>query len=131
MNDICDKYAIAILISRERMYDGDELVLGTWKHIKEHIKKVLLAHRKKKRIGTYMGKEMQSKIYKGFEAPSHQWMKCNINPAKVSTIINIQEQMIKTRTWRRNRGLVVDTDLCRLCSEVPEGSCTSPPEVKC
>ena len=48
-------------------------------------------------------------------------MKCNINPAKVSAIINMQEQMIETRPWKRNRGLVVDTDLCRLCGKVPEG----------
>ena len=55
------------------------------------------------------------------EEPSHLWMKCNINPAKVSTIINMQEQMIKTKTWKRKRGLVADTDLSRLCGEVPEG----------
>ena len=64
---------------------------------------------------------MQSEIYKGLEEPSYQWMKCNINPAKVSTIINMQEQMIETRAWKHNRGLVVYTDLCRLCGEVSEG----------
>ena len=48
-------------------------------------------------------------------------MTCNINPAKVSAIMNMQEQMIETGAWRRNRGLVVDTDLCRLCGEVLEG----------
>ena len=37
---------------------------------------------------TYTDKKMQSEIYKGLEEPSHQEMKCNINPAKVSTIIN-------------------------------------------
>ena len=29
--------------------------------------------------------------------------------------------MIKTKTWKRKRGLVADTDLSRLCGEVPEG----------
>ena len=48
-------------------------------------------------------------------------MKCNINPAKVSTIINMQEQMIETRAWKHSRGLVVYTGLCRLCGKVPEG----------
>ena len=28
--------------------------------------------------------------------------------------------MIKTRAWKCNTGLVVDTVLCRLCCEVPE-----------
>ena len=61
---------------------------------------------------------MQSKIY---YIPSHQWMRCNINPAKVGTNINMQQQMIETRAWKRKRGLVVDRDLCRLCGDVPEG----------
>ena len=47
-------------------------------------------------------------------------MKSNINPAKVSAIINMQEQMIETRAWKRNRSLVLDTDLC-----------TSPLDVRC
>ena len=68
-----------------------------------------------------MGKKMQSEISQGLEEPSHQWMKCNINPAKVSAIINMQEQMIRTRTWKRNRGLVVDTNIFRVCGEVSEG----------
>ena len=29
--------------------------------------------------------------------------------------------MIEKRGWKRNRGLVVNTDLCRLRGEVPEG----------
>ena len=39
----------------------------------------------------------------------------------MSAIINMQEQMIETRAWKRSRGLVLDTDLCRLGGEVPEG----------
>ena len=41
-------------------------------------------------------------------------MKCDTNPAKISKIIHMQEQR------KRNRGLV-DTDLSRLCGEVPDG----------
>ena len=44
VNDIPDKFAVEMRISREGMYDGDELVLGTWKDTWEHIKKVLLDH---------------------------------------------------------------------------------------
>ena len=130
MNDILDKYAVGMRIGREGMYGADELVLWTWKDIWEHIKKVLLDYRRKERKKTYMGKKMQSEIFKGLEEPSHQWMKCNINPAKGSAIINMQEQMIETRPWKRNRGLVVDTDLCRLCGEVPEGVMQSPLDVR-
>ena len=107
---ILDKYAVGMCICKEGMYDGDELVLRTWKDTGGPPKKG------KKRD---MEKKMQSEIYKGLEEPSHEWMKCNINPAKVSAIINMQEQIIEARAWKRNSGLVVDTDLCRLCGEVP------------
>ena len=76
---------------------------------------------KKKRKETYIGKKMLTEIYKGLEEPSHQWIKCNINPAKVSATIKRQEQRIETRAWKCDNGLVMDTDSCRLCSEVPEG----------
>ena len=33
MNDILDKYAVGMCISREGIYDCDELVLGKWKDI--------------------------------------------------------------------------------------------------
>ena len=36
MNNILDKYAVGISICREGMYNGDELVLGTWKDIWKH-----------------------------------------------------------------------------------------------
>ena len=78
-------------------------------------------HRRMERKETYMQKKMQNEIYKGLEELSHQWMRCNINPAKASAIINMQEQMIEKRALKRNRGLVVDADLCRLYGEVPKG----------
>ena len=120
VNAILDKYAVGMRICREGMYDGDEPLLGAWKDIWEHKKKVLVDHRKKEKKKTYMEKKVQSKIYKELEEPSHQWIKCSINPAKVSAIINMREQITETRAWKRNRGLVVDTDLCRLCGEVTE-----------
>ena len=72
MSDILDNYAAGMRRSREGMYDGDGLVLGTWKEIWEHIKKVLLNHRRRERINTYMKKKMQSEIYKGLKETSHQ-----------------------------------------------------------
>ena len=56
-------------ICTEGMYDGDELVLGTWKYVWENINKILVDHRRKERKETYMEKKMQSEIYKGLENP--------------------------------------------------------------
>ena len=36
-------------------------------------------------------KKMESEIYKKLEEPSHQWIKCNINPTTASAIKNIQD----------------------------------------
>ena len=69
VNDILDKYAVGMCICSEGMYDGNELVLGARKDIWEHIKNILVDNRRKERKETYMGKKMQSEIYKGLEEP--------------------------------------------------------------
>ena len=69
LNDILDKYAVGMRISREGMYDGDELVLGAWKDIWERIKKVPLDHRRKERKDTYMEKRCKVKYTKGLKNP--------------------------------------------------------------
>ena len=63
---------------------------------------------------------MQSKHHKGFDMESHQWLECNIDPRKVSAIINMQEQMIETRGWKASRGLNVTTENCRPCDAYKE-----------
>ena len=75
----------------------------------------------------YMGKKMQIEIhvYKQLEEPSHQWLKCNINSAKVGSIIKMLEQVIETKAWKR---LVVDTDHVVKSLKRP---CTSPLDVRC
>ena len=70
---ILDKYAVGMCICKEGMYDGDELVLRTWKDTGGPPKKG------KKRD---MEKKMQSEIYKGLEELRYQWMKCNIKPSE-------------------------------------------------
>ena len=99
------------------MYYGDELVLGICEDIRKHIKKVLVDHQRKKEWRHIWEKRCKVKYTKGLKNPVTSGI---INPVKVSTIINMQKQMIKTRAWKRNRVLVVNTDFCRLCSEVPE-----------
>ena len=40
---------------------------------------------------------------------------------KVSAIIAMQEQMVETRSWKRNRGMPAENDMCRLCGQNAEG----------
>ena len=74
-----------------------------------------------------MGKKMQIEIhvYKQLEEPGHQWLKCNINSAKVGSIIKMLEQVIETKAWKR---LVVDTD--HVVKSLKR-SCTSLLDVRC
>ena len=47
---------------------------------------------------------MQSQFYKGLEEESHGWLGCNIEPKKVSAILNMQEQMIEIRGRKKTIG---------------------------
>ena len=69
----------------------------------------------------YIGKSMQSEIYKGLEERDHQWMRCNVDSRTVSAIIAMQEQMVETRSWKSNRETPVKNDMCRLCGQNTEG----------
>jgi len=121
VNDTLAEYDVNITVSEEGMFEDGKVIMGGWKDVWNKIKKEIREGRRKKRKGAYTEKKMQSEIYKGMDENCHQWMKCNIDPRKVSAIINMQEQMVETRAWKRNRGIAVVTDKCRLCGEFVEG----------
>ena len=121
VNDILVGYNVNINVCEDGMYEDGKPILGTWRDVWNKIKKELKDERRKTRKEEYAEKKMQSDIYKGLDKSCHQWMKCNIDPKKVSAIINMQEQMVETRAWKRNRGLAVETDKCRLCGDAVEG----------
>ena len=85
VNYILKKSSVGIRICREEMYNGDELVLGTWKNSWKHIM-TILGRPLKKIKETYIGKKVQSEIYKRIEEPSHQWIKCNINQQSLAQL---------------------------------------------
>ena len=43
-------------------------------------------------------------------------MGCNLGPKKVNAILNMQEQMIETRGWKKTRGIHILSENCRLCN---------------
>jgi hypothetical protein len=98
-----------------------EYLDGTWKDVWSKLKTKMRKSREQHRKRQYEEKRMQSEIYKGLDDDGHEWLQCNIDPRKVSAIINMQEQMVETRAWKKNRGLHVDTEKCRLCRNQAEG----------
>ena len=120
-NDILTRYNVNLSVCEDGVYEDGKPIVGTWRDVWTKIKSQLDGGRTKARKEAYAEKRMQSDIYQGLDANCHEWMKCNIDPRKVSEIMNMQEQMVETRAWKRNRGLALETDKCRLCGEFVEG----------
>ena len=98
---------------------NNQEIEGDWKVVK----KKLLKHYKDKicllREEVLTDKPMQGKGFAGLDENCHQWLSCNIDPCKVGSIIQMQERMVETRAWKKNRGLIVE-DQCRLCGKFSE-----------
>ena len=59
-------------------------------------------------------KELQSEIPKQYSEEDSDWLKCNTDSRKTSSIFALQEQMIETKAWKNIRGLV-ECDKQRFC----------------
>ena len=121
VNNTLKGYCANMEMGIDGLYEDGVVVTGTWKDAWGKIRKIMREGRRKSRKETYLEKKMQSDIYEQLDERSHQWLKCNIDPRKVSAIINMQEQMVETRAWKRNRGIAVESDKCRLCGKFVEG----------
>ena len=65
----------------------------------------------------YSKKKLQSEYYQSQEKECHLWLQGNIDPIKTSAIIQLMEQMVKTRVWKVLRGIAEGNDKCRLCGK--------------
>ena len=120
VNDILRDYCSSMEICEDGMYESGVKVVGTWRDIWVKTKGMMREGCTEHRINTYLEKRIQSNIYKDLDESCHQWMKCNMDPKKVSVIINMQEQMVETRAWKRNRGIIAENDKCRLYGKFAE-----------
>ena len=91
-----------------------ERKIGRWKRIKDDLKKRLKERIVKRRKETLAKKKLQGKGFAGLDEYSHKWLNCNVDPRKVSSIIQMQERMVETRNWKKIRGIEVDSEMCRL-----------------
>ena len=74
---------------------------------------------KKARRRGVVEKRLQSEIPTQYEDEDYSWLKCSTDPRKTDAIFALQEQMIKTRAWKKIRGLMRE-DMFRLCGEQRE-----------
>ena len=96
-----------------------ERLEGDWKVLKDKLLKCMKEKKDLLRIESLASKPMQGKAFANYDENSHHWLNCNIDPKKVSSIIQMQERMVETRAWKLNRNLCVD-DKCRLCGTYSE-----------
>ena len=98
------------------IFNGKRLE-GDWKVIKAKLMKLYREKINRIRRECLIEKPMQGKGFLSLDENSHHWMNCNIDFTKMSSIIQMQERMVETRAWKKNRGLVQE-DGRRLCGKL-------------
>ena len=71
----------------------------------EKLKKILIEGQKKNKQQSLAEKELQRKIPKQYSEEDSGWLKCNTDFRKTSSIFVLQEQMVETRAWKKDKGI--------------------------
>ena len=71
----------------------------------EKLKKILIEGQKKNKQQSLAEKELQRKIPKQYSEEDSGWLKCNTDFRKTSPIFVLQEQMVETRAWKKDKGI--------------------------
>ena len=112
----------------EIMIEGRKID-GDWKKVKGGLQEIWKKGKEKQREEDLIKKKQQGQSWEMLKKEDYIWMKSNINPMKTSAIINMQEQMVETKSWKKKRNLIED-NRCRMCGEWEEtvqhltGGCT-------
>ena len=96
------------------------LQIGNWRKSWKKIKDVLKKGNEIFLIEKYKQKQFQSETFSKQETECHMWLECNLDPRKTAAIVNLQEQMVKTKSWKVSRGIADGGDMCRLCGSFRE-----------
>ena len=94
----------------------DELVEAEWKTTWKKVKSSLTKGVECRRVESDKTKECQSEVFRDQEQECHLQMTQKLHPHKTSTIMDMLEQMVETRSWKVARGLMED-GRCRVCFE--------------
>jgi hypothetical protein len=124
VNNILGEYCSNMEIGRDGMYEDGRLVAGTWKDVWTKTKGLMRKGCRKKRKESYLGKKMQSEYYQEMDESCHQWLRCNIDPKKVSAIIKMQEQMVESRHGNRTGVYMSKTTSAGCAEKVLRELCT-------
>ena len=99
--------------------DGNDLG-DDYKENNKKLKRIYKKGKIEQRKECYATKQLQSEIWKIQESDSFQWLQLGLNPEKTSAIIQMCEQMVETKYWKKIKGLGGADDKCRLCGKYLE-----------
>ena len=123
------KIGVKVEFGKQEIVMEGRKVDGDWKKVKDCLKEVWKKRKEKQRDEDLIKKKQQGQSWEMLQKEDYVWMKSNINPVKTSAIINMQEQMVETKSWKKKRNLIEDSK-CRMCGEWEEtvqhviGGCT-------
>ena len=86
-----------------------------WKEHGKVLKCLMKWKSENRTLKKYEVQRMQSEVYKKLYEENHRWLQSNIEPKKVVSITAVQKHMMETRAWKANRGILVESDKCRIC----------------
>ena len=84
-----------VKIDQERYVD--------WKEAWKELKNKLSEGQKRNRKRSFAEKALQSEIPSKYDEADYEWLKCNTDPRKTASIFALQEQMVKSRAWKKIR----------------------------
>ena len=83
-------------------FDEGSVIIGEESHTEwilswKKLKKILIEGQKRNKQQSLVEKELQSEIPKPYIEEDSDWLKCNTDPRKTSSIFMLKEQMVETR----------------------------------
>ena len=62
---------------------------------------------------------MQSEIFRKQDESCNLWLRQNLTPKKIASVMTMLEQMVETKSWKASSGLA-KCSKCRLCGQQKE-----------
>ena len=111
---------VNISISLDKITIEEAELSQNYKKNNKMLKTIYQKGKIEQRKASYKQKQMQSEIWSMQTLDSFNWLQIALNPEKTSSIIQMCEQMVETRYWKKIRGLQVENDRCRVCGKFVE-----------
>ena len=94
-----------------------EKICGSWKDAWRELKILVKSKMEKRQVYQRHEENLQSEVFSGQQEKFSQGLHRNRDLTKMTTIIEMLEQMVRTRVWKALRGMEVESEICSLCTD--------------